>query len=83
MKSISDEIYEAILGAKREFEAREILKRFFKIRTDRKDLAEKNVGTSSPRTRDSGVRGTVSGLPSGQCPLRSFHCARRLSYSSR
>ena len=59
MKSISDEIYEALLEAKRALEAREILKRFFKIETDNRDVAEKIVGnvlSSDPR-----FRRTVSG----------------------
>jgi hypothetical protein len=57
MKSIADEIYEALLEENREFEAREILKRFFKIETDKREVAEKIVGnvlSSDPRFRRTG-----------------------------
>jgi hypothetical protein len=57
MKSIADELYETLLEKRGELEAREILKRFFKIETDNREVAEQIVGrvlSSDMRFRKTG-----------------------------
>lgn len=84
MKSISDEVHEAILEEAREFESQEILKRFFKIETDNREVAEQIVGRvlfSDTRFRKTGS-GTwaavqvmaVEDLPIHETPFLLFFC---------
>ena len=86
MKSISDEIYETLLEKKGELEARDILKRFFKIDTEKTDVAERIVGpvlSSDPRFRRSGSgkwaavkKETVEELPISEANFVLFQIER-------